>query len=98
MYYWLSFCGDDGGFLGACIAEGDTVSQAIKSAWAHGCNPGGEVLSQGPRHPSYPPMAKLIATFGVHQLISWDKLKDYPGMEKLKDHGQEEADKETDGT
>lgn len=45
--FWLSFCdphkpaGEQ--FLGVAIVEADSVRDAIQTAWAHGCNPGGEV-------------------------------------------------------
>ncbi len=44
MQYWCSFV-DDTGFLGACIAEGVDLANALYLAWEHGCNPGGEVAA-----------------------------------------------------
>lgn len=45
--YWLSFCDPakpaGSQFLGVAIVEATSVRDAIKTAWAHGCNPGGEV-------------------------------------------------------
>jgi hypothetical protein len=41
--WYLSFV-DEGGFKGACVVEADSLGEAIRSAWAHECNPGGEVL------------------------------------------------------
>lgn len=48
---WLSFCDPDKPegtqFIGACIVEcsaPDDIAGAVRSAWAHGCNPGGEAM------------------------------------------------------
>ena len=41
--WWLSFA-DDTGFLAACIVPGDSMIDAVRTAWASGCNPGGEAM------------------------------------------------------
>lgn len=44
--WWLSFVDriDDVAVnLGVCIVPGETFTAAVRSAWAFGCNPGGEV-------------------------------------------------------
>jgi hypothetical protein len=46
--YWCSFAdaalpqGEQ--FLGVCIVEAHGPATAMAVAWAHGCNPGGEIL------------------------------------------------------
>ncbi len=42
--WWLSFV-DDGRNLGIAIVEAADSAAAIKTAWALGCNPGGEVFT-----------------------------------------------------
>ena len=48
-WFWLSFCDNSRPhgqrFLGACAVQGVDVQHAIVSSWAHGCNPGGEILT-----------------------------------------------------
>lgn len=45
--FWLSFCDPARPpgmqFLGACIVDGESLLQAVQTAHARGCNPGGEV-------------------------------------------------------
>ena len=41
--FWLSFAGDDG-FLGAVIADADSMVAAVKECHRRKINPGGEVL------------------------------------------------------
>lgn len=48
MWFYLSFADPDlpkgSQFLGACYVEADSEVQAVRTAHARGCNPGGEVL------------------------------------------------------
>lgn len=50
--WWLSFVDPElpqgSRFLGACIVEAATPVGAVLAAHAHGCNPGGEILTAGP--------------------------------------------------
>jgi hypothetical protein len=51
-WWWLSFADTDlpagSQFLGACVVRGDDLPDAIRTAWARGINPGGEVAAAGP--------------------------------------------------
>lgn len=50
--YWLSFVDPDRPkgekFLGVAIVRGTDPQDACATAWDRGCNPGGEVLINGP--------------------------------------------------
>lgn len=52
--WWLSFCDakrpKGSQFLGACLTPGETMIDAVKSAHALACNPGGEVIGQKVPH------------------------------------------------
>lgn len=56
--FWLSFADaslpEGQQFLGAVIAEGETLEAVIIEAHVRGCNPGGEVASVGPISPWWP--------------------------------------------
>lgn len=56
--WWLSFADSTRPvgqqFLGAVIAEGETLDDVIIEAHIRGCNPGGEVASVGPISPWWP--------------------------------------------
>lgn len=41
--WWLSFA-DESGFLGVALVRGASITEAARTAWAFGFNPGGEVL------------------------------------------------------
>jgi hypothetical protein len=43
-WWWLSFSGDDSGFLGVCIVEAFGMASAVRKAHQLGINPGGEVV------------------------------------------------------
>jgi hypothetical protein len=47
--WWLSFVDPDKPvserFLGACCVKATDADDAVKEAWALGCNPGGEVVA-----------------------------------------------------
>ena len=47
-HWWLSFCDPrrprGKKFVGACIVEGRNIAEAARTAWAMGCNPGGEIM------------------------------------------------------
>lgn len=77
LLWWLSFCdaarpkGQQ--FLGACIIEGGNTRDraadlrlALRNAWRHECNPGGDVKA----HPIPPEAARLIEKRWIGRLLS----------------------------
>ena len=58
-WYWLSFCDADRPagqqFLGACVIRAASHEAAVLTAHALGCNPGGEVMIQGPSFRDFAP-------------------------------------------
>ena len=71
--YWLSFCDpQDGHFLGGCIVTADSLEGAIKSAWQHGCNPGGEIQGVEIDEEHKPGIAK----FKINHLYSKQEIID----------------------
>jgi hypothetical protein len=47
--WWLSFCDasrpEGTQFIGAAVVRGVSLDDAVRRAWAVGCNPGGEVMA-----------------------------------------------------
>lgn len=41
--YYMSFASIKKGFLGACLVYARDPEDALRQAWTHHCNPGGEV-------------------------------------------------------
>lgn len=60
MKWWLSFA-DANGFMGVAIVEAETLREAMREAWWHKCNPGGEVMGQ-PLDPEDPGWALPMNT------------------------------------
>lgn len=74
-YWYLSFCDTDRPkghkFLGGCFVEAQSAQEAIQAAWAHGCNPGGEVaMVQVPEE-----REAAIARWGTNRLLSKQELQ-----------------------
>ncbi len=63
-WWWLSFAGDDGRWLGVAVVRATGMSWAIRRTHELGINPGGEVRAAPIPHPTDPPAAlvdRLIA-------------------------------------
>lgn len=73
-WFWLSFCDPNrprgSQFLGACLVRGWDFLDAVQSAWAHKCNPGGECqgyeLAQAP--PDWFPTCQLLSKAQIDAL------------------------------
>jgi hypothetical protein len=73
-YWYLSFADADrpegDQFLGGCIVKAHSMKEAIKEAWRHGCNPGGEVVG----HPVPPELEHNVSRFGINTLLTKQEL------------------------
>lgn len=85
-WWWLSFVVDERN-AGAAIVQGADILEAARSAHAHGCNPGGEVmgvcLSMFGDAIQTDPLSPL-REYGANRLIPPEEL-DAHGERKLKD-------------
>jgi hypothetical protein len=74
--YWLSFA-TDGGNLGVCLVDAETLQEAIQRTHFLGINPGGEVMSF-----VMPTGEPEIARWGKDHLIKPEEFK-AAGYKKL---------------
>lgn len=81
--WWLSFVDDTidvpveeqhpGGrsFLGVAMVEAVTAVGATRAAWAHGCNPGGQVALTGPFEPG------SVDAKWMYRLLSFEQVEEF---------------------
>lgn len=77
--FYLSFVDEEAGkpvFKGACVVEADSLEGAIRSAWQHKCNPGGEVMGI--------PFDKEI-DLPLYRLMSRAELEEYGPVQRKGD-------------
>lgn len=79
IWFVLSFA-DGKQHLGTTVVEADDPEAAIRTAWAHGCNPGGEVVSVALPEGAEPPEG-----FPRYELLSRAWMEEHGGILTMDD-------------
>lgn len=83
-WWWLSFADPDlpkgKQFLGVCVVDADDVADALKTAHAAGCNPGGEVQAFDVTEAAEDPAFKRLPKY---RLLSREEIETPPPTEPV---------------